>query len=158
MAQMGRRCLEIKGRIGRALALCAALLVTSACTPLYDDYGYAPTDAELSEITVGVDTRETVAEAVGSPSSSGVLRDSGYYYVSQRTETFLYKEPQIIDREVVAVSFDGNGVVTNIERFGLRDGQVVALSRRVTNSNVQGLGFLRQLIGNVGALDLGSGQ
>ena len=158
MVQMGRRCLGIDGGRIRALLLCSGLSVISACTPLYDDYGYAPQDSELGEITVGVDTRESVAEAVGTPSSSGVLRDSGYYYVSQRTQTYLYKEPEIIDRQVVAVSFNSSGVVTNVERFGLEDGKVVALSRRVTASNVQGLGFLRQLIGNVGALDLGSTQ
>ncbi len=155
---MGRRCRNDMGRRVRAVCAAAALLASGACTALYDDYGYAPSDAELAEIKVGVDTRETVAEAVGAPSSSGVLRDSGYYYVSQRTETFLYQEPKIIDRQVVAVSFNSNGVVTNVERFGLQDGEVVALSRRVTTSNVQGLGFLRQLIGNVGALDLASTQ
>lgn len=158
MAHMGRGGLGIRGRRLRAIWVGVVLLATGACTPLYDDYGYAPTDAELAEITVGVDTRESVAEAIGTPSSSGVLRDSGYYYVSQRTRTFLYQEPEIIDRQVVAVSFNGNGTVTNIERFGLEDGEVVALSRRVTASNVQGLGFLRQLVGNVGALDLGTGQ
>ena len=43
-------------------------------------------------------------------------------------------------REIVAITFDDSGVVRNIERFGLEDGNVVALSRRVTDSNVQGVG------------------
>ncbi|KPQ14077.1 MAG: hypothetical protein HLUCCO18_16175, partial [Rhodobacteraceae bacterium HLUCCO18] len=49
---------------------------------------------------------------------------------------------------------------SNVERFGLEDGNVVALSRRVTDSNVQGIGFLRQLLGNLGRInldDLGGG-
>ena len=51
---------------------------------------------------------------------------------------------------MLAVSFDGNGTVTNIERFGLERGQVVTLSRRVTDSGVTNIGLLRQLMGNVG--------
>ncbi|MBC7156656.1 MAG: outer membrane protein assembly factor BamE, partial [Rhodobacteraceae bacterium] len=39
-----------------------------------------------------------------------------------------------------------------VERFGLRDGEVVALSRRVTETNVRGVTFIRQLIGNIGNL------
>jgi hypothetical protein len=37
-----------------------------------------------------------------------------------------------------------------VERFGLERGNVVAFSRRVTESNVQGISFLRQLFGSLG--------
>ena len=49
-----------------------------------------------------------------------------------------------------------NGQVENVERFGLEDGQVVALNRRVTTSNTRGVGFLRQLFSNIG--NIGAGQ
>jgi hypothetical protein len=42
--------------------------------------------------------------------------------------------------------------VSNVERFGLEDGQVVALSRRVTETNIKGVSFIRQLMGNFGRL------
>lgn len=153
---MGRVSRGNMGRMARGLGLAAMLLAGTACTPLYDNHGYTPTDAQLSEIVVGVDTRATVSDVIGPPSSSGVLKDSGYYYVSHRTETFLYRAPEVIEREVVAISFDQRGVVRNVERFGLQDGNVVALSRRVTASNIEGLNFLQQLFGNVGSLDIGS--
>jgi hypothetical protein len=40
-----------------------------------------------------------------------------------------------------------------VERYGLEDGQVVLLSRRVTTDNTAGVGFLRQLFGNLGRID-----
>ena len=64
-------------------------------------------------------------------------------------------EPEIVDRQVVAIRFDAGGRVSNIERFTLEDGRVVALSRRVTNSNVEGVGFLQQLMGSLGNIDAG---
>lgn len=153
---MGRQCRTKLGRMVRALCAVAALSATAACSPIYRDHGYVPSDEDLSEVVVGVDTRDSVADTVGTPSSAGVLNNSGYYYVSQRMRTYGYQEPEIVAREIVAISFDSNGVVTNVERFGLQDGKVVALSRRVTDSNIQGLGFLAQLLGNVGRFDIGS--
>ena len=63
--------------------------------------------------------------------------------------------PKEIKREVVAISFNDKGVVSNVERFGLAQGEVVPLSRRVTESNVKGIGFIRQLLGSIGRVNAG---
>jgi len=129
----------------------AALLVTGCSTDVRR-HGYAPSPDDLAEITVGVDTRETVADTIGTPGASGVLGERGYYYVAQAVTQYGIREPEVIDREVVAISFDEAGVVRNIERFGLEDGNVVALSRRTTQDNTRGVGFLRQILGNIGRI------
>ena len=124
----------------------------SACGAgtLESNHGFAPTDAELDEIAVGIDTQDTVSTVVGPPSTSGAIRDEAWYYVASTFESRLYFKPKEVSREVVAISFDDEGVVQNIERFGLEDGQVVVLNRRVTDDNIQGISFLRQLLGNIG--------
>jgi outer membrane protein assembly factor BamE (lipoprotein component of BamABCDE complex) len=103
-------------------------------------------------VQVGVDTRESVAQKVGRPSASGLLNDVGWFYVESRWKHFGAREPQEIDRQVVAISFSESGTVSNVERFGLERGQIVPLSRRVTESNIKGVGFLRQLLGSFGRL------
>ena len=143
-------------KIGSIVRLSLIAFVLTACAATYQNHGYAPTDAELSEVIVGVDTRETVADVIGRPTSGGVLNGSGYYYVHSRWKHFAYRAPEVIERQVVAVTFDDNGVVENIERFGLEEGRVVALSRRVTDSNIKGISFLRQLLGNLGNFDASS--
>ena len=127
-------------------------VVVAACQPLYRDHGYAPTDAELAVIVVGKDTRETVTTAVGRPSASGVLNDGEWYYVQSRYRQRGVRAPQEVERQVVVISFSEGGTVSNIERFGLEDGQVVALSRRVTETNIKGVSFIGQLLGNFGRL------
>ncbi|WP_170399578.1 outer membrane protein assembly factor BamE [Ruegeria arenilitoris] len=134
----------------RTLAFAACLAAASACTPVFKNHGYIPPPEDLAEIKVGVDTRDSVLEAVGAPSSSGVVRDSGFYYVRSRIRHYGPKRPEVVSRELVAISFDDRGVVRNIERFGLEDGIVVPLDRRVTESTIQGQGFIRQLLGNIG--------
>ena len=130
-------------------------LALAACTPLYRDHGFAPTDAELAVLTVGKDDRETVAKAVGRPSVSGLLDDSRWYFVQSRYRQRGPFAPEEIERQVVVITFAESGTVSNIERFGLEDGQVVALSRRVTDSNIEGISFLGQLLGNFGRVTAG---
>ena len=141
---MGRRRLMLAGLV--------VMLAMAACTPLYHNHGYVPPDEDLALIEVGRDTRDTVAATVGRPATNGLLNDVGWYYVQSRFELVGGREPLETAREVVAITFTQEGVVENIERFGLADGQVVALSRRVTTPNVKSQGFLRQLFGNLGKI------
>ncbi|MBN2905439.1 MAG: outer membrane protein assembly factor BamE [Rhodobacteraceae bacterium] len=134
-------------RLAQIVGLSVAL---AACAPIERNHGFAPTDDELSQIVVGVDTRDSVAETVGAPSAAGVMRDTAWYYVSSAWTTVAYRAPEETDRQVVAISFDEGGTVRNIERFGLEDGRVITLNRRVTESNVKGISFVRQLLGNIG--------
>ena len=122
----------------------------SACSPQYANHGYIPSDEELEQVAVGVDTRASVEEAIGTPSTAGVVTNSGFYYVRSQRRTIGALAPKVIERQVLAISFDDAGVVTNIERFGLERGQVVPLTRRVTTPGVRDSGFLRQLLGNIG--------
>ena len=145
-------------RTARLAGAMAAALALSACAAQVRNHGYVPTDADLEEIVVGVDDKASVESTIGTPSVAGVLNEDGYFYVSQQVRAYGWREPVVIDREIVAISFDSRGVVSNIERFGLEDGNVVALSRRVTDSNVQGITFLRQLLGNLGRLAPGFGN
>lgn len=138
---------------GRALALMVAGVVfLASCAAVYQNHGYVPTDEELALIEVGRDNRETVEATLGRPSSQGLLNDVGWFYVQSRWKNFGAMQPKEIDRQVVSITFTEEGVVENIERFGLEDGQAVAISRRVTDSNIKGMGFLKQLLGNIGRL------
>ena len=62
----------------------------------------------------------------------------------------------------MALTFDGSGRLANVERFGLERGQVVLLSRRVTEGIFADSTFLRQLFGNLGQVNaeqlFGDGQ
>jgi len=136
--------------------MAAVMLVLASCSTQYQNHGYVPTDDQLAEVFVGKDTKDTVASVIGQPSAAGILDSSGWYYVQSRFRHFAYQQPKEIERQVVAISFDARGVVSNIERFGLENGKVIQLSRSVTESTVGGTSFLRQLLGNIGNPDAGA--
>ncbi|MCP4821637.1 MAG: outer membrane protein assembly factor BamE [Shimia sp.] len=129
------------------------LASTVACTTRYRNHGYIPTPAELDEIVLGVDTRDSVSEAVGSPSATGMLSDSSYVYVRTKVKHYGGLEPQVVERQVVAIDFDSRGVARNVQHYALEDGQAVPLARRITDNGIQSSGFLRQLLANIGNFD-----
>lgn len=130
--------------------LCIAL---AGCTARYRTHGYVPSEDELQQIVPGVDTRATVEDLVGVPSTSGTLNESGFYYIESDVRHFAWKQPEVVDREVLAITFDSTGVVENIERFGLEDGQVVPIARRITRSGDGDISFIRKLFGNIGGIN-----
>lgn len=127
-----------------------AVLALAACATIYRDHGYVPIDRQLDEVVVGVDTRDSVIETLGRPSTGGILDDGGYYYVASRFRHWAWTKPKEVERQVVAITFDDKGVVRNVERFGLEGGRVVALSRRITDTKLASPTFLGQLFGNFG--------
>ena len=146
---IGKTFRQGRARLRLAIGL-AALAATVACAPIYRTHGYIPSAEELSAIQVGVTDRAAVETEIGAASTGSVLNDGDLYYVRSRVRHFAYREPEVIERQVLAISFDGADRVQNIERFSLADGKVVPLARRVTSSSVQDKSFLRQLMGNLG--------
>lgn len=134
----------------KAVVFGAILLATAACSTQFRNHGFAPGELELANVIVGSDTRETVTRGIGRPSAEGVLDGGAWYYVESRFRHFAFQAPKEIEREVVVISFDGSDRVSNIERFGLEDGQVITLSRRVTETTASKVPLLRRLLGNLG--------
>ncbi|MEM7720114.1 MAG: outer membrane protein assembly factor BamE [Pseudomonadota bacterium] len=144
------------GVLLRTWVVLLGLPVLTACAAVLEDsHGYVPERTLIDAVKIGIDTKDTVGRLLGRPGTEGIVDDLGWYYVKSDYETFLWRAPVEVNREVLAVSFSDVGVVQNVERFGLENGQVVVLSRRVTTANTQGVSFLRQLFSNLGNFDAG---
>lgn len=129
------------------LALSGGLV--AACAPTVRVHGYVPPPVEVATVRPGVDTFATVEEKLGLPSSSGLLRDTEWYYVQSTFESFTYNAPRVIDRKVLAVTFDNNGVVRGVTTYGLEDGRIIDLTNRTTETGGRQLGVLEQIFGNL---------
>lgn len=140
----------------RPVFFAAAIATLVGCTPIIRNHGFIPPQEELDRIVVGQDTRESVRALIGPPTTGGVLDGSGFYYVASQFRHFGALAPQIVDRQVLSVTFNESGVVSDVALYGLEDGRVVALSRRVTDSNLGNITIVRQILGNIGRFDAGT--
>lgn len=141
------------GRWAGGLALAAAL---AACSPVYRGHGYAPQPDELARIQPGQDSQATVRDKIGRPGGTGIINDRAWYYVASTVEQFAYREPKVVDRRVVVVLFDEQGIVSDVRQFGIEDGQVIDLVTRTTPTYGKELTVVQQLLGNLFNFSAGS--
>jgi outer membrane protein assembly factor BamE (lipoprotein component of BamABCDE complex) len=126
----------------------AGLLV--ACTPKIDVRGNLPDAERLSEIVPGEQSRDEVEEILGTPSSKAVFDQETWLYVSQRTETLAFFEPEVKERKVVILKFDKDGIVSKVETLTAENGKKIQPVDRITPTAGNEFGLLDQLFGNLG--------
>ncbi len=132
---------------GVGLALALSL---SACTPRIDQRGNKPDEEQVVLINPGVDDKNRVAELIGTPSAISTFDDRTWYYISKRTETTAFFDPEVTDQEILAISFDDQGIVDNMRIYGPEEGHTIAYVDRTTPTEGNELTIIQQLFGNLG--------
>jgi outer membrane protein assembly factor BamE (lipoprotein component of BamABCDE complex) len=128
------------------------LVGLAACAPIKDVRGYVPDEEKLASVKVGADTRDSVQEKLGTPSSTAAFGDPTWYYISTEQERYAFFQPEVTKRQILAVQFSEDGKVEDIRQYGIDDGQVFALVDRETPSRGKEMSFLQQVFGNMGAV------
>lgn len=129
----------------------AAMAAATACAPVQNYNGY-PIDTSATAPQapqVGVDTHDTVRTRFGTPSTTSVLEQDAWYYVSEIQSQVAFYRPHITDRRVMVVRFNGD-TVSAVENYGIERGRIVAYDTHATPTRGRELGILEQLLGNIG--------
>ncbi len=129
------------------IAIAAAL---GACSPTLDIHGNIPKPEIVEGIAVGETTRDQVSGMLGTPSAVATFDQDAWYYVGKRTSRVAFLEPEILERQVLVIRFDENGVVRQVEKLDKEDGRAVAIVARATPTRGRELTIIEQLIGNIG--------
>lgn len=127
--------------VAGALGACAQPVVTS---------GNMLDEDRLTSVRPGEHTRQDVVDLLGSPSSIGTFRDSKWYYIARQTQTTAFLEPNVLDQQVIVVSFDNTGVVEDVSEIGLDEARDIQPVARTTPTHGNQITVLQQLFGNIG--------
>ncbi len=148
----------------RRLVLAAAsLAVLGACTATRDFHGFVPDQALATDVKPAVDTRSTVLARLGTPSTTSIFDKSGeakyvagkenlWVYMSSTRELLTFYYPKVVQREIVAIQFDEDDVVSDVLVYDVDDGRVLEYNSRITPTRGRELGILEQLFGTLGSL------
>jgi len=136
-------------------ALLAGLLALQACTPISAVRGNNPDPDRIAQLEPGRHKRADVMDILGSPSSVSAFKPETWLYVSKRTETIAFLEPEVKESNVIALSFDEDGLLKEIKTLGLEEMRDVNIVERSTPTVGNEVGVLEQLIGNFGRFGQG---
>ncbi|WP_108680522.1 outer membrane protein assembly factor BamE [Methyloceanibacter sp. wino2] len=130
----------------------AALFLGAApmlgCAGQVDRHGHVFIDVDLDQVRPGM-SKADVKTVLGSPDTTSAIGGDAYYYISSTMKTVAFMKPREIDRQVVAVYFNGSERVTDVARYGIKDGQVVNYYKGETPARGKDLSFVEQMFGNL---------
>ena len=138
----------ISKRFLAVIAMLGLVLAVSACSPRAHTRGNLPDPKKVSQLKAGDISREEVIEFLGSPSSRASFGDEVWFYISEQTETFAWFEPEIKNRQVLALHFDTDGTLNKIEVSGLDQSNSVIPIERKTPTHGNKMTVFEQLVGN----------
>ena len=128
------------------LALAGTLAGTlAACTPVVNQRGYLPDPQLENSIKPGTDTKTTIQQHLGDPSTSATFGNENWYYISSLEKQIAFFSPRVESRSILDITFDKEGKVTNVRHFSLKDGHVIAFESRETPTRGRELTLLQQL-------------
>lgn len=140
----------------RVSVLClACALLTMGCTPVVSQRGYLQDLDTEAGIDPAVDTKTTIQQRLGYPSTEATFGADAWYYISSVEKQIAFFQPTVQSRAILAVYFDKTGKVTDVKHFTLADGHVVAFETRETPSRGREMTFLQQLFNATPGVPLG---
>ncbi len=126
-------------------------LSVSACASTVVTRGNMTDPEALTMIKAGATSRDQVVSLLGTPTSVGTFDQNIWYYIGQKTEKIAFFKPSVMERRVVVIHFnDDTGLVSDIKQMDASQGQDVEMVERTTPTNGREIGFLEQMVGNLG--------
>jgi len=133
-----------------ALRAFVVTLALAGCSTTYDTLGYIPDPEAIAQIKPGEQSRDQVQQILGTPSAISTFDDANWYYITRRTETTAFFQPQVVSQDVLVVGFDQDGNVSKVSTYSLQDARAIDPVTRTTPAPGKELSFIEQLVGNIG--------
>lgn len=143
--------LNIKTRgIRTAMLICGVALTLAGCGNGRVVRGYIFDKELAAAIQPGVDNRQSVKDTLGNPTSRRIFDDSVWYYISTTVRVRPVFWPDAKAHRVMAVSFNGNGVVADVANYDLAHMREISPVKDKTRTRGRELNIFQQLFQSVG--------
>lgn len=141
----------------KTVAVIIISLLVVACNPILRTHGYIPTkDAKPQEVNADTDTKATILARLGNPSVKSTfdeeIDNDTWFYMNSVRQRYAYLRPQIEERTITAISFNLDGQVIKVGRYGIEDGRYVNYVDRKTPTRGRELSVLEQIFGTIGRI------
>jgi outer membrane protein assembly factor BamE (lipoprotein component of BamABCDE complex) len=136
--------------LGVCLMLTCATIGLSACGNDVQLRGNTPDPEDIAGIKPGQHSRQDIVDLLGSPSAVSTFEDRKWYYIGQKTQEIAFLKPEVLDRNVLVITFDETGLVEGTRSYDMADAQEINPVSRTTPTEGRDLTLVQQLFGNIG--------
>lgn len=125
-------------------------LLINACTPTTELRGKVLTERALNSLVIGETTQREALQSLGTPTTTSTFDQSVWYYIGQKMERVGIHEEEVVERRVLALTFDDDKKLVSIDHLSEEDGLELTPSDKETVSSGRQFTVMQQLIGNLG--------
>lgn len=122
----------------------------TACEEQINVRGNVPHPSDIAKIKSGSHKKKDVESLLGTPSAVATFEKETWYYIGGRVKTVSFFKPEFLERKVVIVRFNKNGIVETIESRNAPTDRDLKLVDRETPTKGRELTLIQQLLGNIG--------
>jgi outer membrane protein assembly factor BamE (lipoprotein component of BamABCDE complex) len=140
----------VNRRSRRLLAFVALGVLLAGCEVSADLRGNSPDANNLDQVKPGTTDKATVTRLLGSPSTVAAFDTDVWYYVSQKTKNVAFFRTDVLEQKVVAITFDKDGVVKDIDTKDLKDARAITPDPNATPTPGREFSVIEQFLGNFG--------
>ncbi|MDQ3145001.1 MAG: outer membrane protein assembly factor BamE [Pseudomonadota bacterium] len=139
-------------RVSRLAALFVAASLLGACAGIREHRGFVLDEQLAAAVQVGVDNKESVAKTLGRPTFVGQFNANEWFYLSQDTSQFAFRNARVTDQKLLKVTFDAAGNVAAVGTTGEELIASVSPSGDKTATLGRKRSFFEELFGNIGTI------
>jgi outer membrane protein assembly factor BamE (lipoprotein component of BamABCDE complex) len=125
----------------------------SSCVAQVASHGNTVEPERVSQIVPGVSSQQDVEVLLGSPSSVSVLDGQTWYYIGKRSRSIAFLEPDVLERQVLSIQFNPDGIVQSMDSLDAASGREVHLVERETRTRGNDLTIVQQFLSNLGRFE-----
>ncbi len=139
-------------RVSRLSALLVGASLMTACAGIREHRGYVLDEQLASAVQVGVDNKASVEKTLGRPTFVSQFDANDWYYLSQNTSQFAFRNPRVTEQKLLRVRFDTAGNVASVARTGPELIAAVSPVGDKTPTLGRKRSFFDELFGNIGTI------
>ena len=133
-------------------AVVGGVMLTGCALSIRDHRGYVQDEELTQAIQVGTDNKASVEKTLGRPTFAGTFESNDWYYLGRDTRTFAFRNPKVIDQNILHIRFDQTG---NVAAVNTTDEKLIAAidpngDRTPTLGREKS--FFDELFGNIGSI------
>ena len=120
-----------------------------SCSPIHETSGYLPQDLNLKLTEKNETSKEEVLKLFGEPAVKNYNNTEWIYY-REKVEKLAFLSPEIKERDIFLIEFDGNNFLKNISKYGLNDQNNIKIDKFFVETKGKKNNFFDQILGNLG--------
>ena len=133
-------------------AVVGGVMLTGCALSIRDHRGYVQDEELTQAIQVGTDNKASVEKTLGRPTFAGTFESNDWYYLGRDTRTFAFRNPKVIDQNILHIRFDQTG---NVAAVNTTDEKLIAAidpNGDKTPTLGREKSFFDELFGNIGSI------